>query len=505
MLAGINRRAYQPSSLQALDASGNCVNILGCLTCDLQVSVKVNGRQKPLQIRGIKFYVVESLSVEAIMGVGVIKFLASILLRDEVRLNEKLIEIQPKVRKQLSHILSITSWSSVLKFRLEEFINLIDDSGSGCSIIRLVLTPCQLATMAPGLYGVRLDLSNFQLVKEQNVFFLYVPPPSGEDRGGSELQARSVDLTFGNMIEELPTVIHGTCWKLENDRKTIQTESLICKLSIAESELTDEMIDVMMKDTVLSRRKLKKLIRHYETVFSCGETDLGTYSRPVKIEIADPTGSPSYAKPRVIPYQLREWVDKKLAEMCKQGLIQLSEGSPFNSPVHLVKKKEPGSYRITIDYRQLNSKLVQNRWPIPHVRELLQSMGGAKFFTIFDLKSGFWQLQLTPESRELTAFSVRGHQYCWRVLPMGLSTAPAIFQKIMVSIFEGMLYKNVLVYIDDIICYNPTEKEHFETITEVFRRLKKAGIRLHPGKSLVGQKEVEFLGYEIGAFGFRPI
>ena len=268
--------------------------------------------------------------------------------------------------------------------------------------------------------------------------------------------------------------------------------------------MTNAILDKLLEDTILHKRKLRQLLKKFEKVFAYSDNDIGRYDSTVSISLRDPYINPKYCKPRIVPYALREWADEKLKDMCKAGLIQLSTGSPFNSPVHIVKKK-CGKPRLTIDYRWVNSVVKQNRWPIPNIRELLENLAGAKVFSVLDARSGFWQLRLDPKCREVTAFTCRGRQYVWNVLPMGLSTSPSIYQKVMMDILGDLVHKNVMIYIDDLCLYSEDVDSHYKILKKVFERLMDAGIKLHPDKSKIGQKSVTYLGYEVGAFGFRPI
>ena len=272
-----------------------------------------------------------------------------------------------------------------------------------------------------------------------------------------------------------------------------------------EDNSSQNWINKMVEQTALCKHRIRILLEEHRKVFACSDTELGVYKYPVKLELRNKDITPNYCKPRIVPYALRDWLDKKLKEMVDTGLVELCMGSPFCSPVHIVKKKEVGKYRLTVDYRYLNSLLKQNRWPIPNIREVLEELSGSKYFSVADCRSGFWQLKLNQASRDMTSFACRGRQYRWKVLPMGLSVSPGIFQSVMMQILGELIFNGVIVYIDDIIIYSNTAETHYALLKMVVERLLKAGIRLHPEKSIFGVEMVEYLGYEVGAFGYRPI
>ena len=109
----------------------------------------------------------------------------------------------------------------------------------------------------------------------------------------------------------------------------------------------------MIKESV-NKPPLRRILMKNRHVFVTSEENLGKFKEPVRIQLRDPSVTPNYSKPRIVPYAVRHWLDEKLKEMIRSGLIELSKGSQFNSPVHIVKKKEPGKYRLAVDYKYLN-------------------------------------------------------------------------------------------------------------------------------------------------------
>ena len=114
-------------------------------------------------------------------------------------------------------------------------------------------------------------------------------------------------------------------------------------------------------------------------------------------------------------------------------------------------------------------------------------------------------MPLSAESRPITAFNVDGRQYQYARLPMGLSTSPGIFQRIMRNILGDMIGKSAQVYLDDIILRTRTKEEHFEAIKTMFIRLRNAGAKLNYEKCKFGQISLKFLGFQIDFDGYRPL
>jgi hypothetical protein len=122
--------------------------------------------------------------------------------------------------------------------------------------------------------------------------------------------------------------------------------------------------------------------------------------------------------------------------MLEHGVVEMANG-PWGFPVVLVKKKD-GSVRFCVDYRALNAVTVKDVYPLPHVDETLEALGGAQWFTTFDLMAGYWQVEVAPEDRDKTAFLTREGLYRFLRMPLGLSNAPSTFQRLMDCVLRGL-------------------------------------------------------------------
>ncbi|MCP4238008.1 MAG: hypothetical protein GY770_31340, partial [Aestuariibacter sp.] len=169
-------------------------------------------------------------------------------------------------------------------------------------------------------------------------------------------------------------------------------------------------------------------------------------------------------------------------------------------------KKKDGGVRPVIDYRRVNDATVPDRYPLPVLSELLQSLGsGNMVFSTLDLQSGFWQVELEEKSREISAFSTpRGH-FEFTVMPFGLRNAPLTFQRLVNCVFEGIIGKNMLVFIDDLIVFTPDLKTHLEVLDSVFHRLKGAGLKVKLRKCRFLQKSLSFLGHTVDVSGIHTM
>src|SRR6266508_5024428 len=127
-----------------------------------------------------------------------------------------------------------------------------------------------------------------------------------------------------------------------------------------------------------------------------------------------------------------------------------------------------------LDFRKTNEVIKKNQYLIPRQTEIFASFGGAGWFNSLNLASGYWQVEMKPKSREVTAFITPWGLFKWNRMPFRLYNVPATFQRLMNQVLRKYLEKFVLVYLDDIIIYSKTFEEHKEYVRLVFKTLRAA-------------------------------
>ncbi|GKE12790.1 putative reverse transcriptase domain-containing protein, partial [Tanacetum coccineum] len=173
---------------------------------------------------------------------------------------------------------------------------------------------------------------------------------------------------------------------------------------------------------------------------------------------------------RLAPFKMKEF-SEQLKELSDKGFIRPSS-SPWGAPVLFVKKKD-GSFRMCIDYRELNKLTVKNRYPLPRIDGLFDQLQGSSVYSKIDLRSGYHQLRVREEDISKTAFRTRYGHYEFQVMPFDLTNAPAVFMDLMNRVCKPFLDKFVIVFIDDILIYSKNKKEHEEPLKAILKLLKK--------------------------------
>ncbi|GJW58054.1 putative reverse transcriptase domain-containing protein [Tanacetum coccineum] len=188
---------------------------------------------------------------------------------------------------------------------------------------------------------------------------------------------------------------------------------------------------------------------------------------------------------RLAPSEMKELAEQ-LQELTDKGFIRPSS-SPWGAPVLFVKKKD-GSFWMCIDYRELNKLTVKNRYPLPRIDDQFDQLQWSSIYSKIDLRSGYHQLRVREEDIPKTAFRTRYGHYEFQVMSFGLTNAPAVFMDLMNRVCKPYLDKFVIVFIDDILIYSKSKKEHEEHL----RRFIEGFSKIAKSMTKLTQKGVKF-------------
>ena len=217
------------------------------------------------------------------------------------------------------------------------------------------------------------------------------------------------------------------------------------------------------------KEKITNRLNAMPEVFTQHDLDFGRTGE-VKHHIKMSNDATFKQRARPIHPQDVDAVCKHLQELVEAGIIRESE-SPFSSPIVVIRKKN-NSVRLCIDYRKLNLQTIKDAYALPNVEDSFRALAGSKWFSVLDLKSGYYQIEMEEADKEKTAFVCPLGFWEFNRMPQGITNAPSTFQRLMEKCMGDFNLKEVLVFIDDIIIFSDTLEEHETRLFKVLQRLK---------------------------------
>ncbi|GJR78559.1 putative reverse transcriptase domain-containing protein [Tanacetum coccineum] len=260
-------------------------------------------------------------------------------------------------------------------------------------------------------------------------------------------------------------------------------------------------VRISLEGKTIKEKRLEDVLvtRYFPKVFP---DELPRLSPPRKVEFRIdliPGAAPVARAPyRLAPSEMKE-LSKQLKELLEKGFIRPSS-SPWGAPVLFVKKKD-GSFRMCIDYRELNKLTIKNQYPLPRIDDLFDELQGSSVYSKIDLRSGYHQLRIREEEIPITAFRTRYRHYEFQVMPFGLTNAPALFMDLMNHVCKPYLGKFVIVFIDDILIYSRNKEEHGKHLKTILNLLRSEKLYAKFSKCDFWLDSVQFLGHVIDSSG----
>ena len=292
-----------------------------------------------------------------------------------------------------------------------------------------------------------------------------------------------VEVSLGDRVEQLDLLV------VEGEGPSLLGRNWLQKLKVDWGQLHQ----------VQSRCELNVILDKHPVLFA---EDLGCL-KGVQVKIyVDPQVPPKFCRARRVPYALRDRVNEKLEQLKKTGMIEPVRFSEWAAPiVSLVKSS--GAIRICGDYKlTANPAARADMYPLPRIEDILASLAGGKLFSKLDLADAYMQIPLDEESKKYTIINTEKGLFRYNRLPFGISAAPAIFQRTMENVLQGI--PGVCVYVDDILVTSKNEEGHLRTLDAAMVRLEEAGLRLRRDKCAYLLDSVEYLGHVITAEGLKP-
>ena len=259
-------------------------------------------------------------------------------------------------------------------------------------------------------------------------------------------------------------------------------------------------LDLSSEDKPLTK---ESLIAKFPDVFNGTGKLHGSYHLEIEAD-AIPVVHP----PRKVPIAIKPQLKEELERLHKLGILApVTEPTPWVSSMVVVKKPN-GTLRICIDPKDLNKVLKRSHYPLPTIEDILPDLSRAKVFSTFDVKNGFWHIELDEESSKLTTFNTPFGRYRWLRLPFGLSSAPEEFQRRQHQVIEGL--PGVLSIHDDILVYGEGDtyadahQDHDRKLKNLMKRLQERNVKLNKEKIKLQRNEVPYIGHVLTDKGLKP-
>ncbi|GJW16733.1 reverse transcriptase domain-containing protein [Tanacetum coccineum] len=267
---------------------------------------------------------------------------------------------------------------------------------------------------------------------------------------------------------------------------------------------SEQLVTINARLSPECKYELRKLLRENLDVFAWKPSDvIGIPRHIAKHSLNDnPSKEPVRQKQRSLAPERRQVVTKEVEEWVKAGIVrQVRYPTWIHNPV-LVKKSD-GSWRMCIDFKDINKACPKDHYPLPEIDWKIELVMGFKYKCFLDAYKGYHQVQMSKDDEEKTAFYTDQGTYCYTKMPFGLKNVGATYQRLVDTVFKDQIGRNLEAYVDDMVIKSRDEKGLLTDIEETFKTLRKINMKLNPKKCSFGMEEGKFLGYIVTSKGIR--
>ncbi|GFV09424.1 uncharacterized protein K02A2.6 [Trichonephila clavipes] len=277
-----------------------------------------------------------------------------------------------------------------------------------------------------------------------------------------------------------------------------QNQDLIRALQIREDSYSHKNWPAIKAFRAKTEQNLNNLLREYKDIFDDKLGEINNYEAKLKLRHGV---KPIFCRVRTVPFALKGRIENEIDRLEKEGIIEKVDSSEWATPVVPVVKSD-GSIRLCADYSvTLNPNLIVPQHPLPRLDEIFGSLNGGKQFTKLDFKHAYLQMKVHPDSQKLMTINTHKGLYICKRLMYGLNGAPAIWQRYVDGLFQGM--DGVKVFMDDARITGSDEISHFTALENFFKKCREHGLKLNLNKSKFFQNEINFLGHRIDSKGLH--
>ena len=319
---------------------------------------------------------------------------------------------------------------------------------------------------------------------------------------------RSIEVDTGKSVKQRRTYNINLIsrWQSRPQDEAFIAEE-ICEMSLPhemnvpelKNEETWEDVEISSELDEGEKAKVLELLHEFSDVFS--GIPNRTTAAVHRIDTGD--AKPIRSAPYKIPQRLEEQVENEIQKMLDMEIIRPSE-SPWAAGVVIVPKPDH-SIRLCVDYRKLNKVTKMDAYPIPRTERMIERVAAARYITTLDMTKGYWQIPLEESTIEKSAFITSSGLYEFLVMPFGMKTAPATFQRMMKEKVLKGLEDFTDAYIDDVeIDTGTTFSQHLDHIRRVLQRLRDFHLNARPTKCKIAKQTVDFVGHNVGNGAIKP-
>ena len=292
------------------------------------------------------------------------------------------------------------------------------------------------------------------------------------------------------------------CWYHERfgkkARKCGETPTSRCPMSsVIAQDTRPRNFVTTINDTDPTQKQSMELFAEFPNLYDCSLGSVTSLTIPFRVETS--TNPPVFQKVRPLHGKKREDVELELKKWLREGIIEpVSEEVHWASPIHAVPKGE--SWRVCGDFRLLNAATKTDKYPLPNLSSFNGKMSGCKFFSKIDLKRAYHQIPIIPEDQIKTTINTTLGLFKFKRIPFGLKNAGACFQRninLILRDFAEFSY----VYMDDVIVFSRTSRDHLHHLKLLFQCLSKHRILVNKDKCVFADKVVRFLGHDVSQEG----
>ncbi|GJT14555.1 reverse transcriptase domain-containing protein [Tanacetum coccineum] len=305
-------------------------------------------------------------------------------------------------------------------------------------------------------------------------------------------------------IQVVPSTAHGMLkFLVDGGVVTIRSQENV-KVAI-HHDFPDQEVALGGTLSIEGRTTVCALLKRNLDIFAWQPSDMTGVPRRIaehRLNIRDGY-PPVRQKKRSQAPERAKAIQAEVQKLVKAGIMREVYYHDWLSNPVMVKKHD-GSWRMCVDFTNLNKACPQDCYPLPEIDWKVESLCGYTFKCFLDAYKGYHQIQMAEEDEEKTAFHTPHGVYCYTKMPFGLKNAGATYQRLVDKAFEKQVGQNLEVYVDDLVIKSHTEAELLRDIEETFRTLRKINMKLNPKKCTFGAVEGMFLGYMIGPEGIKP-